>query len=189
MKLTTKKVYTLTQASGFCQVHRTTLWRWIKDGRLPAYQTPSGQYRIKEDDLHQFIKSSLPFIDLEASPPPTRILIVDDDAAFRKLMKRYLSGDRFVLEEAVNGFQAGQKIHTFKPDFIILDLFMPTIDGFEICRQVKADSATRHIFIAVVTGRGTPETEKKTKAIGADAYLQKPIGRQSLTALIERFKN
>ena len=186
MKRTPDKIYTLTQAAQLCGTHRVTLWRWIKAGKLRGYQNPAGQYRIKADDLMQFIRRELPFIDLEKSEPNRGILVVDDDPLFRKLVKRMFSAKEFRIEEAANGFEAGAKIMKFMPAVVILDLFMEKMDGFDLCRQIKRNADTRQIKIIAVTGRTLPEIEKRIRQLGADAYLEKPFEISELKECIDQ---
>jgi CheY-like chemotaxis protein len=65
-------------------------------------------------------------------------------------------------------------------------LFMPGIDGFDICRQIKSDPNTRNIKVIVVTGMGSPEIEENVRQLGADAYFTKPVERRELMACIEK---
>lgn len=179
------ELYNITEAAGLCGISRVTLWRWIKSGKLKAYQTPSGHFRIKKADLEGFIQKSLSYLDLKIFKDSNRILIVDDDPPFRKLVRRILSKDQYMIEEAPNGFEAGLKIMKFNPAILILDLYMPGIDGFEICRQIKRDEKTRSIKIIAVTGHGTLETEEKIKRLGADTYFKKPIEKKAFLQCIE----
>ncbi len=181
-----KKIYSITQAAALCKLNRVTLWRWIRSGKLRAYQTPTGQYRIKQEDLESFIQNDLSYLQTDLPDNHPTILIIDDDPQFRKLVRKIVANDRFDIEEAGNGFEAGLKIIKHMPSILILDLFMPEIDGFAICRQVKSDPNTRAIRIIVVTGAGSPETEEKVRQLGADAYFTKPVGRNDLKACIEK---
>ena len=113
------------------------------------------------------------------------LLIIDDDEGFRKFVRRVLSKKSWEIEEAKNGFEAGLKMMKFKPLLIILDLYMPEMDGFEVCRLIKGDSHTSDIKILVITGYGTPEIREKILKLGADEYLEKPFERQTLLQCIE----
>jgi excisionase family DNA binding protein len=179
-------IYSITQAAESCKLNRVTLWRWIRSGKLRAYQTPSGQYRIKHDDLERFIQNNLPYLQADLPDNQNTILIIDDDPQFRKLVRKIVSNGRFDIQEAGNGFEAGVKIIKHMPSILILDLFMPEIDGFDICRQIKSDPNTRNIKVVVVTGMGSPEIEEKVRRLGAEAYFTKPIERNDLKACIEK---
>ena len=178
------KIYTLTEAASLCGTNRVTLWRWIKSGKLQAYQTPTKHYRIKQQELEYFIKNNLPYVELESSERQQKILIVDDEASFRKFVRKMLAG-RFAMEEASSGFEAGLKVQKFMPSIVILDLYMPGIDGFEVCRMLKSDPNTRNIKIIAVTGMSSPEIEQQIRLLGADAYLAKPFVRKELMQCIE----
>lgn len=180
-----QKTYTLTQAAQICGVSRVTLWRWIKSGKLTAYQTPTKHFRIKEHDLESFIEEHLKFIDLKPSRVKTKVLIVDDEPSFRNLVKRMLPDGEILVEEAGNGFEAGLKVHSFTPSILILDLYMQEMNGFEVCRMLKSEPSTRDIKIIAVTGMGSPEVEQQIRLLGANAYLEKPFQRQELMQCIK----
>lgn len=184
--ITPYKIYTITQAAVICGMNRTTLWRWIKSGKLQAYQIPSGQYKIKKEDLERFIQKKLPYLDSVFQEESKRILIVDDEPFVRKMIKKILSTEQYKIEEASNGLDAGLKIMRFKPALILLDLFMPETNGFETCRQIKSDPETQHIKIIILSGYDTPENREKVRKLGADVFLQKPINKQDL---LDNIKN
>jgi DNA-binding response OmpR family regulator len=74
-----------------------------------------------------------------------------------------------------DGFEAGIKVTSFKPGLIVLDLMMPGIDGFEVCRRIKGDRSTANVKVLAVTGYDTPENRERIIAAGADAYMTKPL--------------
>ncbi|MCF8138696.1 MAG: response regulator, partial [Desulfotignum sp.] len=88
-------------------------------------------------------------------------------------------------ETAKDGFDAGMKIMTFKPGLVILDLIMPGMDGFEVCRQIKANPDTAHIKVLAVTGYDSEENRQKILSEGADAYLAKPLFKEELMQTIQ----
>lgn len=184
--ITLDKMYTITQAAIICSLNRTTLWRWIKSGKLQAYQIPSGQYKIKQEDLEQFIRKKLPFLDLVLQKESKGILIVDDEPSVRKTIKKILTKEQYKVDEASNGLEAGLKIMKSKPALILLDLFMPGIDGFETCRQIKSNPETQHIKIIILSGYATRENRKKAHELGADVFIQKPVNKQEL---LDNIKN
>jgi len=85
-----------------------------------------------------------------------------------------------LTETASDGFEAGVKVVSFNPGLVILDLFMPGIDGFEVCRWLKNNPDKSHIKILVVTGYDTPENMKRIMDAGADGYLTKPLDTETL---------
>src|SRR5690242_14054138 len=88
----------------------------------------------------------------EAKPPlKSRILIADDHPTNVELLEAYLSDIDCSIEVAVDGQDTLNKVDTFKPDLILLDVMMPKLSGFEVCKQLKSKPATRRIMVLMVT--------------------------------------
>lgn len=177
--------YTIPQAAGICSVGRTTMWRWVKSGELNAFPTPGGQYKIRKKDLKSFIEEKMQHLAVAESFQEKKIMIVDDDPAIQKLLFKMLSADGYRIEIASDGFEAGVKTIQFKPDLMILDLFMPGMNGFEVCKQIKANSNTSHIKILAHTGYDTPENRERILQAGADGYMAKPVRKKTLLQNLE----
>ncbi|MCF6337574.1 MAG: response regulator [Gammaproteobacteria bacterium] len=114
-----------------------------------------------------------------------RILIVDDDkqlAGFLVELLRSLSGV-VQTEVASDGFEAGQKLQAFRPHTVLLDLMMPGISGFDVCRKIKENPETRGTRV-VMTGYYTPENMMKAMEAGAEACLAKPLDKTRLFNVI-----
>jgi len=109
-----------------------------------------------------------------------RILVADDDEMIRKLFRDVLqsAGHEVILAE--DGQQALEKVLTARPDVILLDVMMPKLNGFEVCRRLKADPATASIPILLVTGMGEREKRIEGVAAGADDFLLKPVDYDEL---------
>lgn len=180
------KTYSITEAANLCGINRITLWRWIKSGKLQAHRTPTGNYLIKQEDLEKFIKKDLTFLDIDLKDSSNTLLIVDDDDSFRKFLKKALEKTPFQIEEAKSAFEAGLKIMKNQPALIILDLYMPEMDGFEMCKILKQEPNTRDIIILAVTGYSTPEVKRRIIDNGADSFLEKPFTKQELIKSIEQ---
>jgi two-component system, sensor histidine kinase and response regulator len=108
------------------------------------------------------------------------ILIVDDEPRNLKLMKAMLMPEQYNISEALNGEEALKALTQFGPDLILLDVMMPGIDGFEVCRRLKADNKTRAIPIIMVTALQEQIHQLKAMEAGADDFLSKPINRTEL---------
>jgi CheY-like chemotaxis protein len=109
-----------------------------------------------------------------------KILIVDDDPHFQDMLNEMLSAHKYETETASSGFEAGIKVVKFKPGLIILDLIMPEMSGFELCRRIKEAPDTSHIKILAVTGYDTEENRSRIMEAGADGYITKPVDRETL---------
>jgi CheY-like chemotaxis protein len=100
-----------------------------------------------------------------------------------------LSAHQYETEVASSGFEAGAKVMKFKPSLIILDLIMPEISGFKVCRTIKEDPDTSHIKILAITGYDTKENLDRIMEAGADGYLAKPVVMDALLQQIEDLLN
>jgi len=116
-------------------------------------------------------------------------LIVDDDLLIQKMLTQVLTNQKYETKFASEGIEAEIKIMEFKPDLIILDLFMPNMDSFEVCRQVKQNSTTSHIKILAITGYDIKENREKIMAAGADGYMAKPVEKKTLIKAVHTALN
>jgi excisionase family DNA binding protein len=178
-----RNVFTIPQTARFCAVGRITVWRWVQSGKLKAWRTDGGHHRIHRDDIEAFLARKGMLTSRLPSRNP-RILIVDDDATIRVVLSKSLSDHGYTTEMAADGFEAGIKVMRFRPDIILLDLIMPGMDGFMVCRQVKSSDATDWIKIVVLTGYGTPENREQAINAGADGFLVKPVNEETLLSVI-----
>ncbi len=103
------------------------------------------------------------------------ILIVDDEATQRLLTRETLEREGFKVEEESNGEEGLNRIREVRPDLVLLDVMMPGMDGFEVCRQVRADPAISETPVIIVTGREDSEDIKKGFDAGATDFLTKPV--------------
>ena len=122
-------------------------------------------------------------------PAGKKILIVDDDPRILEMFTTMLSAHQYETEVASSGFEAGAKVMKFKPGLIILDLIMPEISGFEVCRLIKKDPDTSHIKILAITGYDTEENRDRIMEAGADGYLAKPVVMDTLLQHVENLLN
>lgn len=117
----------------------------------------------------------------EASAPRRRVLVVEDEATIREVIAQYLELDGFAVLQAGDGIEALRLAGTQPPDLVILDLMLPGIDGLEVCRRLRAQSA---VPIIMLTARGE-ETDKLTGFdLGADDYVTKPFSPRELVVRV-----
>lgn len=114
-----------------------------------------------------------------------RILIVEDDAAISEIVSYNLRDEGFRVELAQDGREGLTLARRIVPDLIVLDLMLPSMDGIEICRQLRADGATRGILVLMLTAKAEETDEVVGFAVGADDYVTKPF---SVKVLVERVK-
>ena len=179
------RVFTTHQAAKECNVHHTTVINWVNEGKLKAYTTPGGHRRIDEDDLMKFMKKYQIPVPEKLISKLKRILIVDDDIEFLEELKTALDSNAFDLDFASNGFEAGRKIYTKRPNLILLDFKMPGLDGFEVCKILHMYDDTKNIPIFAVTVLKEKDQIKKIKASGVKEYIPKPVDTAKLIRLIK----
>ncbi len=109
------------------------------------------------------------------------VLVVDDEEQNRSLLRDPLEARGYEIAEAENGMVALEKIAARLPDVILLDVMMPQMDGFEVCRRLKTDSKTAHIPILMVTALSERKERLMGIAVGANDFLNKPVDIQDVT--------
>ncbi|BCJ91130.1 PleD family two-component system response regulator [Terrihabitans soli] len=115
---------------------------------------------------------------------PARVLVVDDVLANVKLLEARLTAEYFEVVTAMSGQEALDVCARAQCDIVLLDIMMPGMDGFEVCRRLKADPATHHIPIVIITALDQPSDRVKGLEAGADDFLTKPVSDIALLARV-----
>src|SRR5256885_7037189 len=113
-----------------------------------------------------------------------RVLVVDDILSNVKLLEAKLAAEYFEVLTASNGEQALARVAADLPDIILLDVMMPGMDGFEVCRRIKSNTRTTHIPIIMVTALDQPTDRVAGLDAGADDFLTKPVDDTALFARV-----
>lgn len=114
-----------------------------------------------------------------------KVLIIDDQAMTRDLIKWALSESGFKLHEATNGDTGLQLAKQLQPDLILLDIVMPgEIDGYEVCRQLRASDTLSKVKIILLSANDAEDDRKRGQEAGANAYVVKPFKPASLRGLV-----
>ena len=111
-----------------------------------------------------------------------KVLIVDDDTNIAELISLYLTKEMYDTETAVDGEEAVEKFHSFAPDLILLDLMLPGIDGYEVCRLIRKESM---IPIIMLSAKGETFDKVLGLELGADDYMIKPFDPKELVARVK----
>jgi CheY-like chemotaxis protein len=114
-----------------------------------------------------------------------RILIADDNAANRELLEAYLVGLDCEIETANDGQDTLAKVADFRPDLVLLDVMMPKLSGFEVCKQLKDNPETSRVMVLMVTALNELGDIERAVNAGTDDFLSKPINKIELLKRVE----
>lgn len=170
-------LFTVHTASKYCKVTPRTIINWIEAGHIACYKTVGGHRRMNRANLEAFMaRQGIPIPDPDASGP-RRILVVDDDPIIVETLVMGLSEDEhhYLVDSAMDGFEAGLKVQSFKPHVVILDIMMPGIKGYEVCRRIKANPATRKTKVIVLSAYLDKDKFDRMEENGADICFCKPL--------------
>jgi len=117
--------------------------------------------------------------------PKKRILVVDDEVELVKAIQIRLEQADYEVIVAYDGQEALEKARKEKPDLIVLDLMLPKIDGYKVCRMLKFDDKYKQIPIIMLTARGQESDQETGYETGADAYMIKPFQHEVVLAKIK----
>ena len=160
---------------------------WIDQGMLIAHRTPGGHRRVATEDLVRFLRDHKMPVPDELDATPTRILVVDDEMPVAHMIAKAIKSahPEYDVIEANDGFRAGTLIASKQPDIVILDLRMPGMDGYEVCRLIRAQEPTRQTEVLAITAYPSPETEKRILECGARVCMAKPLDIDDLLKEVE----
>ena len=116
-----------------------------------------------------------------------KVLVVEDDQDNREMVLKVLKHNGYQAIEAVDGEEAIEKAKAENPDLILLDLYIPKMDGYEVTRRLKGDQGLRHIPIIALTAHAMKGNREEALAAGCDGYIAKPINVRELPQQIEHF--
>jgi CheY-like chemotaxis protein len=115
----------------------------------------------------------------------SRVLIADDNMPNSELLEAYLSDLDCEIAMAADGLETLNQVQAFQPDLILLDVMMPKLSGFEVCRKLKDDPATRRIMILMVTALNELGDIERAVQAGTDDFLSKPVNKLELIKRVE----
>lgn len=182
-------ILTVAQASEYCRVSSKTIINWVESGYIEAYKTVGGHRRIKKVNLEAFMeRQGIPIPKDKTNGERKRILVVDDDPIIVETIVLALEEDEADYEviSASDGFEAGIQVSHFKPHLLILDIMMPDIKGYEVCKMVKSSPDTKDTKIVVLSAYLDEEKFNQMKQHGADVCFSKPLPLPQLKEEVAR---
>ena len=181
-----KQSFSTSEVARFCHVTPDTIRKWAEAGRIGVFKTPGGHRRIRRDDLIRFLRDNkIPLHD-DLREDGVRILVVDDEKATISLIRRFLERAKspFEISVATDGFDAGHQICTFRPSVVFLDIRLPGLDGFEVCRRIKSAPETASTSVIAMTGYYQQDVADKIVELGAITCLKKPFTPDDLRRVL-----
>ena len=115
-----------------------------------------------------------------------KLLIVDDEDSLRRLLTRTLSGGDYTVLQASDGNKALEVAFRERPDFVLLDIQMPGLDGIEVCRRIKAAAKLQDTMVVMLTAQAQADVRRRATEAGADAFLTKPFSPLQVLEVVER---
>ena len=122
---------------------------------------------------------------MNEEPKTHRVLIADDNQPNCELLEAYLDGIDCEIQIAVDGQETMDKVNDFQPDLILLDVMMPKLSGFEVCKKIKDDPSTRGIMVLMVTALNELGDIERAIEAGTNDFLSKPVNRVELLKRVE----
>ena len=176
-----KQVFTTGEAAEICNVSQQTIIRCFDSGRLNGFRVPGSRFRrIPRAELIAFMRTNdIPLSVLE--PGAVRVLVVDDEPELLALFcDTFGTDERFMLETASNGYDAGRLTESFKPDVIFLDYMLPDINGDLVCQRIRAHEDLAHTRVVFISGVVEPGEVQKLMDAGANDFIKKPFDIREL---------
>jgi excisionase family DNA binding protein len=167
-----------SSAAAIAGVSPSTIVKWCNDGLLASMATVGQHRRISTHELRSFLRNRN--FTLSDKVRPTRILIVDDYPQLLRALSREARSSNYSEKISVsvvnNGVDALAMLATDKYDVVVLDVKMKGMDGFEVCRHIRASSYLGQVKVLLMTGSGDPSMDQTAKEVGAIDLVRKPLG-------------
>lgn len=189
-----RRFFTTSEVANYCAVTNDGVLKWIKSGKLRAFSTPGGHYRVALEDFRAFLERFEIPIDeafFHGAQRSRSVLVVDDEADIREIVRRVLAevDPALRIEEAADGYEAGIKIGSQRPDLVVMDVRMPRVDGLSLCRSIRQNAATRAIKVIAITAFPEQDIIRRMYDAGADLCLIKPLQLEHFRLEVLRLLN
>jgi CheY-like chemotaxis protein len=189
-----KELLKISEVAAEAKVLPSTIRYYTDMGLLSVSGETPGGHRLYEKETTLRAISKIQFLsqqgltmeqikkELEAGAGKRKLLVIDDEPEVGHFVEELVKGHfpDFEIKTVKDGFSAGRLLSEYIPDLIILDLMLPGVDGFEVCKQIKSGKHLQSSKILAVTGYDSAENKAKIMACGADDYLAKPMDLHAL---------
>lgn len=117
---------------------------------------------------------------------PKKILIADDNENIREALTYLLEDEGYKLWMAKDGVEALREVRNVRPDIIFLDIMMPEMNGYDVCRIIKNDPELKKTYVIMLTAKGQVAEQERGKEVGADEYIVKPFSPMEILTKIKK---
>ena len=181
------RIFTSHEVASLVQVSPSSVLKWIEQGKLRAFRTPGGHRRVACEELVDFLRAHRLPVPRELEGDRVRLLVIDDEATWLRALGAFLqrADSRIEVSLAESALDGLLKVGLSRPEVVLLDSYMPGMDGLEVCRRLKASEETAHIAVLAMSGRPSAELEKRFLEAGAAAFLPKPLQAAAVLAKLE----
>jgi len=180
-----KDVFTAGEVAKICRASRGTVNRWLNEGELKGYRpTKNADWRVTRKELVKFMKKNgMPLEFLGGDK--IKILVVDDEINMTRAIKRtFQNVDQFHIETANSGFSAGTKLESFRPDVVVLDIYLGDMDGREFFKHIREQPELNGTKVIGISGKLREDEIQPLLDQGFDDFLQKPFKMEELKKTI-----
>lgn len=186
-------LYSALEVAKLCGVVNQTAINWIKNKHLKAFNTPGGQFRVYPEELMAFMKARNIQIPQELycacygdRYAPKGLLIVDDDRGLNSVIAKYMlkEFESLSVYQAFDGFEAGSLMAEKLPGIVILDLNLPGIDGFDLCKRINNNERFGKPAVIVITALECENLEQKVSEMGVRCFMKKPLDLTRISEVI-----
>ena len=181
------RLLTSHEVASLVQVSPSSVLKWIEQGKLRAFRTPGGHRRVASDELVDFLRAHRLPVPLELEGAKVRLLVIDDEPTYLRSLGALLAKSDSSIEVSLaeNALDGLLKVGLLRPEVVLLDSYMPGMDGLEVCRRLKESPQTASIAVLAMSGRHSPELAKKFLDAGAAAFLPKPFQPAEVLSKLE----
>ena len=181
------RIFTSHEVASLVQVSPSSVLKWIEQGKLRAFRTPGGHRRVAREELLGFLRAHQLPVPAELETDRVRLLVIDDEATYLRALGTLLqrADSRVEVALAESALDGLLKVGLLKPEVVLLDTYMPGMDGLEVCKRLKKSPLTSHIAVLAMSGRPSAETERRFLEAGAAAFLPKPIQASTVLQKLE----
>lgn len=167
------------------RVNPMTVRRMSDKGLLPFSVTPGGHRRYDYADVVAYCAQNNIPIDKPAEVNK-RVLLVDDDCQILRMLAAFInsSDESIAVDTARDGFEAGLKVMSWRPQIVVTDIVMPKLDGIEVCKQLKCTPETQKVTVVGMTGSDDENLIDRFITAGGHRCLRKPIKKREFVDLI-----